>query len=70
MATENVHVTGPVDIKSESEARVAFDLMVFIANRETTTEEQKRSRDHWLTLYLQCRRATREASLQHVLEPK
>lgn len=68
MATEDVRVTNAVEIKSESEARVAYDLMVYIANREEVTEQQKKSRDHWLTLYLQCRRATREASLEHVLK--
>lgn len=70
MATEDIRVTQPVEIKSESEARVAYDLMLYIAAREQITEEQKRSRDHWLKLYLQCRRASREASLSHVLELK
>ena len=70
MATEDIRVTQPVEIKSESEARVAYDLMLYIASKEQITEEQKRSRDHWLKLYLQCRRASREASLSHVLELK
>jgi hypothetical protein len=70
MATEDIRVTQPVEIKSESEARVAYDLMLYIAAREEITEEQNRSRDHWLKLYLQCRRASREASLSHVLELK
>jgi hypothetical protein len=70
MATEDIRVTQPVEIKSDAEARVAYDLMLFIAAREKVTEEQKQSRDHWLKLYLQCRRASREATLQHVLELK
>lgn len=68
MATEDVRVTNAVEIKSESEARVAYELMIFIANREEAADQQKKSRDHWLTLYLQCRRATREAPLTHVLD--
>ena len=70
MATEDMRITQPVEIKTDSEARVAYDLMLYIANREQITDEQKKSRDHWLKLYLQCRRASREASLQHVLELK
>ena len=70
MATEDIRVTQPVEIKTDSEARVAYDLMIFIASREHATEEQRKTRDHWLKLYLQCRRAAREASLQHVLELK
>ena len=70
MATEDIRVTQPVEIKSDSEARVAYDLMLFIAGREKIDDTQKSSRDHWLKLYLQCRRATREATLSHVLELK
>lgn len=70
MATENIRVTSPVEIKTDGEARVAYDLMLYIAARESISDEQKKSRDHWLKLYLQCRGAAREASLQHVLELK
>ena len=70
MATEDIRVTHPIEIKPDSEARVAYDLMVFISHRETIDEATKKSRDHWLTLYLQCRRAAREASLSSILQPK
>ena len=70
MATEDIRVTHPVEIKADSEARVAFDLMQFIASREQVAEEQKRTREHWLKLYLQCRAAAREANLERVLTLK
>ena len=70
MTTEDIRITQPVEIKTDSEARVAYDLMIFIAAREHATEEQKKTREHWLKLYLQCRRASRESSLQHILELK
>ena len=70
MATEDIRVTQPIEIKSDSEARVAYDLMLFISAREKIDDAQKHSRDHWLKLYLQCRRASREATLKDVLELK
>ena len=70
MTTEDIRITHPLEIKTDSEARVAYDLMIFISAKEHATEEQKKTREHWLKLYLQCRRASREANLQHVLELK
>lgn len=70
MATENINITQPVEIKTDSEARVAYDLMVFISHRENIDDTKKKSRDHWLTLYYQCRLAAREASLSSILQPK
>lgn len=67
--SSDMRITGPVDIRSETEARVAFDLMCYIAERETLTEAQRADRAHWLRLYLQCRRATGGAKLQFVLDP-
>jgi hypothetical protein len=64
MATEDVRISA-----RDSEARVALDLMVFIAAREQIDETSKRSRDHWLKLYYQCRLAAREAALSSILKP-
>ncbi len=55
--------TPPKDNSSGSEARVAFDLMVFIAEHEAVEDSKsndpKKSRDYWFTLYVQCRMATK-----------
>jgi hypothetical protein len=52
--TTETHVTGPVEIKPDSEARVALDLAKIIAKNDETEE----TREYWLTLYYQCRMAT------------
>ena len=39
MATEDMRITQPVEIKTDSEARVAYDLMLYIASREQITDE-------------------------------
>jgi hypothetical protein len=65
---EATRVTGPLEIKSDTEASVAYDLAKFIAAKEQADEGQKASREYWLTLYLQCRRATAGLALKHVLE--
>jgi hypothetical protein len=54
------------ELGSGSPQRVAFDLMVHIAKHEIDEDEvitpggedSKKSRDYWLTLYRQCRKAT------------
>ncbi|MCH7389530.1 hypothetical protein [Acinetobacter dispersus] len=65
--TDKAVLSGPVEIKDSSEARVAYDLMLLIANKEVgftmaqnkdVSEEQK-TRDYWLKLYSQCHRAAR-----------
>lgn len=53
---DNVSVSGPVRIQSDSKERVAFDLAKLIADSEYT-QGQKRSREYWLTLYAHCHRA-------------
>jgi len=65
--------TPRTDSSSGSEARVAFDLMVFIGEREEIEGDEKpqytkglsrtkKSREYWLSLYLQCRKAVRGTS--------
>ena len=70
MATEDIRVTSPIEIKSDSEARVAYDLMVFISHREQIDDATKKSRDYWLKLYYQCRLAAGEAALSAILNQK
>lgn len=68
MATEDIRISQPVEIKTDSEARVAYDLMIHIAHYE---EKDSYDRDYWLKLYLQCRCATQgHESLQEILELK
>ena len=57
MATEDIRVTQPVEIKSDATARVAFDLMDHISKREDGQESEKKTRDYWLNLYSQCWKA-------------
>ena len=70
MATEDIRVTHPIEVKSDATARVAFDLMDHISRREKPDEAQSKSRDYWLTLYVQCLRASQGLALKHVLELK
>lgn len=62
---DQVSVSGPITVESDSKARVAFDLMEKIAARESTergerstTGEERNKRDYWLKLYRQCWNAT------------
>ena len=57
MATEDIRITQPVEIKSDATARVAFDLMDHISRREDGKEPEKKTRDYWLNLYSQCWKA-------------
>jgi hypothetical protein len=65
--TENVHVSGPIDINPDSKSRVAYDLTLLIARHEKMDAE-KGSRDYWLSLYCQCHKATTGLPLKHILE--
>lgn len=42
---------------TDSEARVALELMHHISVQERPAEQDRRTRDYWLTLYHQCRLA-------------
>ncbi|MCE6007607.1 hypothetical protein [Acinetobacter soli] len=65
--TDKVVLNGPLELKDNSQARVAYDLMLLISNKEigftmaqdkAVAEEQK-SRDYWLKLYTECHNVTR-----------
>ena len=68
MADSSVSVSGPVAIKSDSNARVAYELMLHISGWETVSDSDKRNRDYWLKLYWQCYQASSGASLGHTLQ--
>ena len=70
MATEDINIVRPIEIKSDATARVAFDLMDHISRREKVGEAEAKSRDYWLTLYFQCLKAARGDALKHILELK
>lgn len=52
-----VRVTDAVEVTPDSEARVALELMRYIAGKEGDTTERTQ-RKYWLELYFQCRLAT------------
>ena len=57
MADQTVSVSGPLRIESESRYRVAYDLMCKVerAEREDKeSQEPKKDRKYWFTLYNQC----------------
>lgn len=68
MATEDIRVTSPIEVKSDATSRVALDLMEHISRREDGKDTEKRSRDYWLTLYTQCYKAANGEALKYVLE--
>ena len=70
MATEEIRVTQPIEIKSDSAARVAYELMLLITRKEDETADGKKTREYWLTLYCQCHKAASGAALKYVLEQK
>lgn len=63
--SDNVSVSGPVSVQSDSKERVAYDLMLRISNQEKT----EKSRRYYLELYSQCRQVVTGTSIQYV-EPK
>jgi len=68
MADSSISVSGPVAIKSDSNARVAYELMSHISGWESASDSDKRKRDYWLKLYWQCYQAASGSSLSHVLQ--
>lgn len=66
--TDNVSVSGPVEIQSDSHSRVAFELMKHISSWENAQDAEKHTRDYWLKLYVQCNGATRGLPLARILE--
>ncbi len=63
---DNVSINSPIDVKSNSKERVAYDLMVTIGSNENSPEYK--TRDYWLTLYRQCYKAANGANLEYVLK--
>ena len=70
MATDSIKITSPVEVQNDAKARVAYDLMDLISRREEISDADKKSRDYWLTLYVQCLRASNGDALKYVLERK
>jgi len=66
MAKDNVSVSGPIDVVTDSKQRVAFDLMKLI-DSHSPVELDRQSKDYWLTLYRQCYKAASGSSLESIL---
>jgi|SaaInl8_200m_RNA_FD_contig_81_410074_length_1634_multi_3_in_0_out_0_2 hypothetical protein len=65
---EDTKITNPVEIKSNSKERVAFDLMKHISLKEKRQGDNQQDRKHWLTLYSQCLKATYGFPLESILK--
>jgi hypothetical protein len=61
-------ISGPVtvDLKENSTAAVAFDLMKFLGNAGSTRDDRA-NREYWLTLYRQCYKAASGYTLESIL---
>ena len=68
MATENVNITRPVEIRSDCNSRVALDLMDMISRHESVSSADQEKREYWLTLYAQCLKAASGNSVRSILE--
>ncbi|TSD59862.1 hypothetical protein FFI97_006005 [Variovorax sp. KBS0712] len=51
--TDSMRITDPVEIKTDSQQRVAFELMTMIHNFEPKDKHPK-TREYFLKLYAQC----------------
>jgi hypothetical protein len=65
--SESLNVSGPVEIESTSKEMVAFKLLERITHNENAQQHTK-DRKYWLTLYVQCLKATDGLSLDRVLK--
>jgi hypothetical protein len=65
LMAENVSVSGPVKIQSDSAERVAYDLMVRILTNESSVSKDRR---YYFDLYSQCRQIVNGVSANE-LEP-
>ena len=65
--SDSTSISGPVTVQPDSAARVAYDLMMHIANYENSDNAQNNAREYWLTLYHQCVLANRSNNLSNVL---
>lgn len=68
MADTSTTVSGDIRVSDNSFERVAFELMQHIANWEDSEKNDKSSRDYWLKLYMQCRRAAHGSAAEAVLQ--
>lgn len=68
MADSSISVSGPVAVKTDSNARVALELMEHIAAWENKQNIDKANREYWLKLYWQCFQAASGSRLSHVLQ--
>jgi hypothetical protein len=68
-------MTEVVQMKDNSEDRVAYDLMVLIANHERgvgtnkniTISDAQKNRDYWLKLYYQSRKVVQGVKPENLL---
>lgn len=67
--SDNVRVTGPIDVVSHSAERVAYELMNTIAHAEAEAglAADRGKREYWLNLYRQCLKATTNQTLATIL---
>lgn len=70
MADSSVSVSGPVAIKNDSNARVAYDLMTHISGWEEAPRNDKKTRNYWLKLFWQCYQAASGKGLATVLQER
>lgn len=64
---DKIEVTSPVKIESDSKSRVAFDFMNKIVTY-TATDEQKKDKNYWFTIYRQCYKAADGLNLQYIVQ--
>ena len=66
MSKDEIVVKEAIEIKNNSKERVAFDLMLKIADLEFSTaaerSKQQQNRVYWLRLYDQCKRIVGDGS--------
>ncbi|MCK4621530.1 MAG: hypothetical protein KAT62_04865 [Desulfuromonadales bacterium] len=62
---ENLSISGPVEIQSDSKQRVAYDLMGKIAYHDKAAQKDKK---YWLSLYCQCLKATTGSDIEFILK--
>lgn len=68
MNEQRVSVGGPIEIKSHTPERVAFELMDLVSRWENAPEETKRTREYWLDLYYECHSVVTGSKPRHMRE--
>lgn len=64
--SDQVTVSGPIEVESNATSRVALDLMKIISNNDPD-HAQKSQKEYWLKLYRQCYKATNGNNITSVL---